>query len=293
MREVIPVKFSFSESMCDPAHLVPLAIEADKAGYHSFGLPDSICYPEEAVSKYPYNEDGSREFLDGTPFIDPFVMAASMAAVTQRIVFETGVVKLPIRHPVLVAKTVTSLAVMTDNRFVFGVGLSPWLEDFQVCGQDWSTRGERMGEMIEIIRGLMSGEYFGYEGKHYQIPRIKLCPVPTQTIKIIYGGHTEAAYRRAARLCDGFYFISASEEEVVERMKKIDGYRREYGRENEPFDVHAGLAFSTLDDVKRLEDLGISQLVYGPRGTYEADQLTLEKKCEMLRRFSDEVISKL
>ena len=76
-------------------------------------------------------------------------------------------------------------------------------------------------------------------------------------------------------------------------MKKIDGYRREYGREDEPFDIHAGLAFSNLDDVKRLEDLGISQLVYGTRGTYEGDHLTLEKKREMLRRFADDVISKL
>ena len=287
------MKFSFSESMCPPTQLVTLAIEADQAGYHSFGLPDSICYPEEAVSKYPYNDDGSREFLDGAPFIDPFVLAASMAAVTERIVFETGVVKLPIRNPVLVAKTVTSLAVMTNNRFVFGIGLSPWLEDFQVCAQDWSTRGERMGEMIKIIRGLMSGEYFGYQSKHYQIPRIKICPVPTQPVKIIYGGHTDAAYRRAARLCDGFYFISASEAEVLERMKKIDNYRREYGRENEPFEIHAGLAFSSLDDVKRLEDLGIDQLVYGTRGVYETDELTLEKKCEMLRRFADDVISKL
>ena len=76
-------------------------------------------------------------------------------------------------------------------------------------------------------------------------------------------------------------------------MKKIDSYRCECEREDEPFDIHAGLAFSNLDDVRRLEDLGISQLVYGTRGVYEADHLTLEKKREMLRRFAADVISKL
>ncbi|MCH2171754.1 TIGR03619 family F420-dependent LLM class oxidoreductase [Myxococcota bacterium] len=287
------MKFAFSETMCDPSHLVPLAIEADQAGYDTFGIPDSICYPEVAVDEYPYNDDGSREFLDGTPFIDPFVLAASMAAVTERIVFETGVVKLPIRNPVLVAKTVSSVAVMSNNRFVFGVGLSPWVEDFQVCGQDWKTRGKRMGEMIEIIRGLMSGDYFSFKSEFYDIPRIKLCPVPTQPVKILYGGHTNAAYRRAARLADGFYFTGASEVEVLERMKIIDGYRREYGRENEPFEIHAGLAFSSLDDIKRLEDLGISQLVFGPRGGYEPDTLTFEQKRDILRKFADDVLTKL
>ena len=287
------MKFCFSETMCDPTHLVPLAIEADQAGYASFGLPDSICYPEEAVGDYPYNEDGSREFLDGAPFIDPFVLAASMAAVTERIVFETGVVKLPIRNPVLVAKTVSSLAVISNERFVFGVGLSPWIEDFQVAGQDWKTRGKRMGEMIEIIRGLMSGEYFSYRSEYYDIPRIKLCPVPAEPVKILYGGHSDAAYRRAARLCDGFYFTGASEAEVVECMAKIDAYRREYGTEGKPFAIHAGLPFSSLDDVKRLEDLGISQLVFGTRAGYTPDTLTLEQKRESLRRFADDVIAKL
>ena len=286
------MKFCFSETMCDPAHLVPLAIEADRAGYASFGLPDSICYPEEAAGDYPYNEDGSREFLDGAPFIDPFVLAASMAAVTERIVFETGVVKLPIRNPVLVAKTVSSLAVLSKDRFVFGVGLSPWIEDFQVVGQDWKTRGKRMGEMIEIIRGLMSGEYFSYRSEHYDIPRIKLCPVPAQPVKILYGGHSDAAYRRAARLCDGFYFTGASEAEVVERMAKIDAYRREYGTDAKPFAIHAGLPFSGLDDIKRLEDLGVSQLVFGTRPGYTPDTLSLEQKQDILRRFADDVIAK-
>src|SRR6185503_6083705 len=96
--------------------------------------------------------------------------------------FTTFVVKLPIRNPVLVAKSVGSVAVMTNNRFGFGVGLSPWPEDFQVTGTEWKTRGKRMDEMIEIIRGLTTGNYFEYHGKHYDLPSIKMCPAPTKPV---------------------------------------------------------------------------------------------------------------
>jgi alkanesulfonate monooxygenase SsuD/methylene tetrahydromethanopterin reductase-like flavin-dependent oxidoreductase (luciferase family) len=84
-----------------------------------------------------------------------------MGAVTSRLRFTTFVVKLPIRQPVLVAKSVASVAVMTQGRFGFGVGLSPWPEDFVVTGTEWTTRGKRMDEMIAIVRGLLRGEYFG------------------------------------------------------------------------------------------------------------------------------------
>ncbi|NQZ98556.1 MAG: LLM class flavin-dependent oxidoreductase [Myxococcales bacterium] len=288
------MKFTFGESMCDPSHLVPLAIAAEEAGFDSYGIPDSICYPEEAIGEYPYTEDGAREFLDGTPFIDPFVLAASMGAVTERIVFRTGVVKLPIRNPVLVAKTVSSVAVMTNDRFVFGVGLSPWFEDFAVTQTDWKTRGKRMGEMIEIIRGLMTGDYFEYKGEYYDIPRIKLCPVPTKPVKIIYGGHTEAAYRRAARLADGFTFTGLTEEQLIAAIATLNGFRREYGREGEPFEISAGLpGYDTPDGYERLEEIGVTETGFGVRNAYQGDTMTLQEKLDALRRFADEVLAKL
>ena len=151
------MRFSYAESMCDPTHYIPLARAADASGWTSFVIPDSICYPEVSDSKYPYTFDGDRSFLEDKPFIEPFSLIPALAAVTERLRFTTFVVKLPIRQPVLVAKSVTSVAVLSGNRFVFGVGLSPWIEDFQVCGTDWHSRGRRMDEMIAIIRGLASG----------------------------------------------------------------------------------------------------------------------------------------
>ena len=287
------MKFQFSETMCDPSQLAPLATAADEAGYHSFGVPDSICFPAFAVGDYPYTETGDRSFLDGAPFIDPFCLISALGAVTERIRFTTGVVKLPIRNPVLVAKTVSSVAVLTNDRFDFGVGLSPWVEDFIVCDQEWKTRGKRMGEMIEIIRGLLTGEYFEYKSEHYDIPKIKLCPVPTEPVKIIYGGHTEAAYRRAARLADGFTFTGTTEEQLVEHIGTLNALRKEYGRENEPFEIHAGVpGLKGPDDYRRLEDHGVTMLGAGARNAYEPDTLTLQDKLDFLRRFADEVVAK-
>ena len=198
------MRFSFAESMCDPSHYLPLAVAAEQSGWTSFVVPDSICYPEVSDSKYPYTPDGERHFLEGKPFIEPFSLIPAMGAVTERLRFTTFVVKLPIRQPVLIAKSVSSVAVLTGNRFGFGVGLSPWPEDFRVCGQDWKSRGKRMDEMIEIIRGLTTGSFFEYHGEHYDIESIKICPVPSEPIPILIGGHADVALRRAARLGDGW-----------------------------------------------------------------------------------------
>ena len=288
------MRFSIAESMCDIDHYLPLAQTADQAGFSTFALGDSILYPETAEGDYPYTESGDRRFLDGAPFIDPFQLFAAMSVVTERIEFHTGVLKLPIRDPVLVAKQVSSLQVFTGERFVFGVGLSPWVEDFRATSTDWKSRGPRMDEMLQIIRGLMKGEYFEWKSDYYDIPRIKLCPTPVKAPPIIIGGHSKAAYRRAARYADGFSFISLTEEELVERLDYIQERRKEYGRQNESFRVLAGLAVApTPDNVKRLEDIGVTDMSVGYRNPYEPDTMPLQSKIDWVKRFGDDVIAKL
>jgi alkanesulfonate monooxygenase SsuD/methylene tetrahydromethanopterin reductase-like flavin-dependent oxidoreductase (luciferase family) len=159
------MRFSYAESMIDPSFYAPLARAAEEAGYHSMVIPDSICYPLHADSVYPYSPDGSREFLEGKPFVEPFSLIPFLGAVTSRIRFTTFVVKMPIRNPVLLAKQATSTAVLTGNRLVLGVGTSPWREDYDVLGVDWASRGRRMDESIAILRGLAAGGYFEHHGR--------------------------------------------------------------------------------------------------------------------------------
>ena len=286
------MRFSYAEAMCDPSHYVPLARAAEEAGYTSMTIPDSICYPKESDSRYPYTPDGERNFIEEKPFIEPFVLMGALSAVTTRLRFTTFVVKLPIRQPVLMAKQAASLAVMSNDRFAFGVGTSPWPEDFLVTGTEWKTRGARLDEMIAIIRGLTAGGYFAFHGKHYDVPSIKICPTPTTPIPILVGGHSEAALKRAARN-DGWMHAGGDQTKLEDYLKRITELRREYGRDHLPFENHV-ISFDgfTVDGVKKLADLGVTDVIVGFRNMYDVDTTPLDKKLDALRLFAEHVIAK-
>ena len=128
--------------MIDPTFYAPLATAAEQAGYDSMVVPDSIMYPAESDSTYPYTDDGNREFLEGKPFIEPFTLIPYLAAVTEKLRFTTFVVKLPIRNPVIVAKQVTSLGVITGDRFGFGFATRPQDHAVSVLGRETVRRAD-------------------------------------------------------------------------------------------------------------------------------------------------------
>jgi probable F420-dependent oxidoreductase len=289
------MRFSYAESMTDPSFYLPLARAAEEAGFDGMVVPDSICYPEESDARYPYNPDGTRKFLDGKPFLEPFSIIPAMGAVTETLRFVTFVIKLPIRHPVLVAKQVTSTAVLTGNRLVLGVGTSPWPEDYAVCGVPWEGRGKRIDEQIDVLRGLMGGDYFEYHGDVFDIPSIKLCPVPTKPVPILIGGHHDAALRRAARVGDGWLHGGGDPEDLPGLLARLTEFRREYGTLDKDFEIHViSLDAYSPDGIEKLEELGVTDVIVGFRYPYEVgpDTETLQTKVDNLRRFSDDVIAK-
>lgn len=289
------MRFGYLETMTNPAFMKPLAIAAEEAGYDSFVVPDSVCYPEHADTDYPYLADGNREFLEDKPFVETFTLVPYLAAVTERIRFTTSVVKLPLRHPVLVAKQVSSAAVLSEDRLCLGVGLSPWPEDYQVVGVPWRRRGKRLDEMIDIVRGLCAGNYFAYEGEIFQVPSIKICPVPSRPVPIVVGGHSEPALRRAARTGDGWIHAGGNAEELLPLLERLSALRREAGRENEPFEIHViSMDAYTPDGVRRLEDLGVTDVMVGFRNAYTPgpDTETLDDKVSALRRYAEQVIDR-
>lgn len=282
--------------MIDPTMYAPLVKAAEDAGFDSFVVPDSICYPLDADTEYPYNADGSREFLEGKPFIEPFSLIPYLAAVTERIRFTTFVVKLPIRHPAIVAKQVTSVGVVADGRFGFGVGTSPWREDYDVTGVPWERRGERMDECIEIINGLQSGEFFKYSGSFYEIPEIQLCPVPEKRIPILVGGHSAMALERAGRLGDGWIHAGGDPDTLARMMSVVEESRRRHNRADLPFEVHAiSVDAYSPEGVQRLEAAGVTDVIIGFRDacTLGPDTQSLDEKLGALRWYSDEILSKV
>jgi probable F420-dependent oxidoreductase len=290
------MRFSYAESMTDPSYYLPLARAAEEAGFDSFVVPDSICYPQESDSTYPYTPDGNREFLEDKPFIEPFSLIPAMGAVTERLRFTTFVVKLPIRNPVLVAKQAASVAVITGNRFGFGVGLSPWPEDYIACDQPWERRGKRMDEQIEIIQQLAAGGFVEYHGEFYDLPSVKICPTPSEKLPILIGGHADAALKRAARLCDGWMHAGSDGDKLPAMITRLEELRREYGREAEPFEIHViSMDGYSADGCRRLEELGVTDVIIGFRNAYqmEQDTETLQQKVDAMRWFADSVISEV
>src|SRR4051794_25321341 len=110
------MRFTYAEAMTDATYYLPLAKAAEGAGYRSMTVADSLIYPRESDSTYPYTDDGNREFLEDKEFIETFTLIAAMGAVTSTLRFTPFVLKLPVRPPVLVAKQATSIASLTGGR---------------------------------------------------------------------------------------------------------------------------------------------------------------------------------
>jgi probable F420-dependent oxidoreductase len=289
------MRFSYAESMTDPAFYGPLARAAEDAGYDTFVVPDSIAYPRESDTTYPFNPDGTREFLEDKPFIEPFSLIPALGAVTTTLRFVTFVVKLPIRHPVMVAKQAASVAVLTGDRFLFGVGTSPWPEDYDLLDVPWERRGKRMDEAIDVIRGLTAGGYFEYHGEVFDMPPVKMAPAPTKPVPILIGGHGEAALRRAAIKGDGWMHGGGDPADLPGLLARLAELRAEAGREQLPFETHViSMDAFSVDGVRRLEETGVTDVVVGFRWPYVVgpDTEPLQAKIENLRRFADTVITK-
>ncbi|MGY1939558.1 TIGR03619 family F420-dependent LLM class oxidoreductase [Nocardia abscessus] len=289
------MRFTYAETMTDPSYYLALAKAAEEAGYTSMAVADSVAYPKESDAKYPYTPDGSREFLEDKPFIEAFVLSAAMAAVTTTLRFTPFVLKLPIRPPVLVAKQAASVAALSGNRFGLGVGISPWPDDFEIMGVPFDKRGARMDECIDIVRGLSAGGYFEYHGQFYDIPPIKISPVPTEPVPILIGGHSKPALRRAAQRGDGWMHAGGDGAELDRLLAELDALRAEYGTRKD-FEVHViSLDGFTVDGVKRLEDKGVTDVIVGFRLPYTTEQDTepLETKIANLSRFAEKVIARV
>ena len=290
------MRFTFAEAMTDYTYYAPLAKAAEDAGFAGITIPDSIAYPAESDSVYPYTPDGRREFLEDKDFIEPFIQATVMGAATTTLRFLPFVLKLPVRPPALVAKQAASVACLTGNRLSLGVGTSPWREDYEVMGVDYARRGKRMDECMDIIRGLTSGGYFEFHGEFYDIPKVKMSPVPSAPVPLLVGGHADIALKRAVRRGDGWMHGGGPGEELDALLVKLAAIRKAEGKENDPFEIHViSMDAYTVDGCKRLEDKGITDVIVGFRLPYIIgnDTEPLETKIANMSRFGESVIAKV
>jgi probable F420-dependent oxidoreductase len=280
-------------SFAEPDQLLGIARAAEEAGLHGVLLSDHLFFPGRLRSRYPYSEDGKPAFDGATPFPDPWTTIAAMAAVTERLRFATMVYILPLRHPLEVAKTVGTAALLSGGRVALGVGAGWIREEFDALGVPFAGRGARMDEMIEVLRKLWSGEMVEHHGRFYEFPRLQMSPGVPQRIPIYSGGVSEAAFRRVGRLSDGWISDLHTADELLRIAAELRARRAEHGREREPLDIVAACSDTfDADGYRRLADGGVTHLLSMPWVLYGGAAAPSDKR-DGLRRFADDVISKL
>jgi probable F420-dependent oxidoreductase len=272
-----------------------MAKAAEEAGFWSMAISDHVVHPEKIESEYPYAPDGKPYWPSSNPWPDPFVTIAAMAAVTERLRFFTNVLILPARNPFLVAKQVSTAAVLSGNRVALGIGVGWMREEFELLEQEFTTRGKRTNEAIEILRLLWGGGMVEYHGAHYDFDRLEMAPAPSEPIPLYCGGLSKPALRRAARLCDGWINVVHTLDELKVYVSQLTELRCEYGRENEPFEIvgASGEVFD-LDGYRRLGEVGVTSTMVIPWMLYEdVDATCVQGRCDAIRRFGDDVIAKI
>jgi probable F420-dependent oxidoreductase len=291
------MKWTLAAALVPATQLVDLARAAEEAGYASVALPDSVFYPEKVSAKYPYTKDGSRFWPPETEFIDPFVAIPAMAAVTERLRFYTNVYKLPLRDPLLTAKQVASIAVLSNNRFAVGVGLSWIPEEFEFTHTQMRTRGARTDEAIEIIKAVCAGrgpEWVEYHGRHYDFDRLMISPAPNLPVPVYIGGHSEPALARTARTGDGWISVNTTPDQIIAACQRLAELRAEHGRADQPFEIIAGpVGEVSTDDYRRLEDAGVTECQAAPWWQYGTKLRDRAAMRDSVHRFADEVIAKI
>lgn len=277
-------------AMVPPEDLAELVQVAEEVGFDAVSLPDSVFFPEQVSGDYPFTADGKRMWAPETPMADPIVTMAALAAVTTRIRFQTSVLKLPLRDPLLLAKQVASLAVLARDRVALGVGLSWIPEEFRFTGTEMRTRGARTDEAIEILRMVCGGgpRWVEHHGEHYDFDRLMIAPTPTTPVPILVGGHSDAALRRAARLGDGW--ISANKplselEPAIARLREL-GVDEDFGICVSPVGV------SDVDGFRHLEKAGVTDVYLAPWRLYGHGLADHATRLAAVRRFAEELIAR-
>ena len=288
------MRFWQALSFTETRELLPLARHAEELGFHGVLVSDHVFVPEKIGSRYPYSEDGAPPFGPEAEFPEPWGAICAMAAVTARLRFATSIYLAPLRHPLLVAKSVATAAVLSGGRVALGVGVGWIREEYAELGSEFRTRGSRLDEMIPLLRALWAGGVVEHHGAHYEFGGLRLSPAPPGPVPIYVGGASRAALARAARLGDGWLGSGHDPEALLQLVDELARLRKRAGRGSEPFEVVAALTRPTdLDGLRELEDRGVGSLVSYPPAWTLGPGASLERKRRALEEYAEAFIARL
>ncbi len=249
-----------------PEMLTHLATTAERVGVESMWAVEHVVIPVGYESTYPYDKSGKIPAPEQMPMPDPLIALAYAAAVTKTLRLATGILILPQRHPLYVAKEVASLDVLSHGRVILGIGVG-WLEEeFDALGISFDERAARTAEAVRAIRSLWKDEAEPFEGKFFRWGKLESHPKPVQKpgVPIVVGGHTEMAARRAARYGDGFFPGVTEEDKLTWLLGVMRDECKKLGRDPAGIEVTSGRTVPDAESVKRLEDLGVARFMVPP-----------------------------
>ena len=272
-----------------PEGLTNLARTAEDAGVESLWTVEHVVIPVGYKSIYPYNPSGKIPGPENLPIPDPLIALTFAAAVTKKIRLATGILILPQRHPLYVAKEVATLDVLSGGRVILGIGVGWLAEEFEALGIPFEERAARTAEAVRALRSLWKPEPEAFEGKFYRWPPLESHPKPLQQpgVPIVVGGHTTLAARRAARYGDGFFPGVAEADKLAAIIQTLRDECKRLGRRPEEVEITAGRGAVDLDSVKRLQDLGVSRIMVPPPA-FDPDGIR-----QGLGELADKVISRV
>ena len=272
-----------------PDSLTHLARTAEETGIESIWAVEHVVIPVGYQSKYPYDPSGKIQAPDNIPIPDPLLSLAFAAGVTRKLRLATGILILPQRHPLYVAKEVATLDVLSGGRAILGIGIG-WLEEeFKALGIPFADRAARTGESVRAMRSLWKEGPEPFEGKFFRWPALESNPKPVQRpgVPIVVGGHAESAARRAASYGDGFFPGVGDAKTLKSLFAVLRDECARVGRKPEAIELTAGHGFVDLDGVRSLQDLGIARVIIPPPAFDE------EGVRKGLHDFGDRVIARL
>jgi probable F420-dependent oxidoreductase len=252
--------------LADPVAAARFAKAAESAGFESLWTVEHVVVPSGYQSTYPYDPSGKMPGPEDSDIPDPLIWLSYVAASTSQIRLGTGVMILPQRNPLVLAKEVATLDHLSGGRVELGVGVG-WLEEeFDALGVEFRHRGQRTDEYIEAMRALWSGAPTDYHGEFVNFDRCITRPAPMGgSVPIHVGGHSAAAARRAGRLGDGFFPGRGTGAEWDGLIGELRVSAEAAGRDPDAIELtSAGSVPSgdaVLAEVERLEGLGVSRFV--------------------------------
>jgi len=282
----IGILFANSGPLSRPELFGQLAREAEEFGFESIWTVEHVVVPQPHMP-YPGSKDGQMPGGDEVAIPDPLIPLAYAAAITTKIKLATGIVILPQRHPLYLAKQLATLDLLSHGRMILGIG-SGWMkEEFEAVGVDYHARGVRTDEAIAALRALWTENPTTYHGQQFHFHDVKSLPKPVQPggIPIHVGGHSPAAARRAGRFGDGFFPTIAKPDQLKEIFALMRAAAVKAGRKADAIELSA-MAAPRLDAVKAVQDVGVTRVMFGPPAS------SPEKLRAGLEKIANEIIAK-